>query len=138
MSNTAEARRTPPRQCSCARLLSLDYFIERQTLRWLPTEADKVQRFEALGIDRAVFPYRKYGTDGQPKIRQELARLDAAIRGGNRHFLRDAGGWEQASDRFLQLSQLPEGTPTKTTARGVIDRFSVWSTIRLISPEAAT
>ena len=43
------------------RLLSLDYVIERPTLGWLPTEADKVQRFEALGIDRAVLPYRTYG-----------------------------------------------------------------------------
>ena len=35
------------------RLLSLDYVIERLTLGWLPTEDDKVRRFEALGIDRA-------------------------------------------------------------------------------------
>ena len=199
------------------RLLSLDYLIE------------------ALGIDRAVFPYRKYGTDGQPKIpryfafklpiavderaatfvyvdagqttdselrawgiahaplwaalrartfavhvvaigtgataadraasvlkrwaqdgdgqgasdattptkadpeiRQELARLERAFSAGDRQTLNEAGGWEKASGRFLQLSQLPEGTPTKTTARGAIDRFSTWSTLRLISPEAAT
>ena len=217
------------------RLLSLDYLIERSTLGWLPTEADKVQRFEALGIDRGTLPSRNYGPPGQPQvpryfdlkfplavdeptttfayvdagqatdselrswgvahaplwaalrartfavhvvavgrgadaadraetvlrswtrdgdgrgaanpagptkadpeIRQELARLDAAIRGGHRQWLREAGGWEQASDRYLQLSQLPEGTPTKTTARGAIDRCSTWSTIRLISPEAAT
>ena len=36
------------------RLLSLDYLIERPSLGWLPTEADKVQRFEALGIDRGT------------------------------------------------------------------------------------
>ena len=217
------------------RLLSLDYLIERSTLGWLPTEDDKVQRFEALGIDRSTLPSRNYGPPGQPQvsryfdlkfplavdeptttfvyvdagqstdselrswgvahaplwaalrartfavhvvavglgvhaadraasvlkrwtmdgdgqgapdldtptkadpdIQQELARLDKAIRGGNRQFLREAGGWEQASDRYLYLSQLPEGTPTKTTARGAIDRFSTWSTIRLISPEAAT
>ena len=41
------------------RLLSLDYLIERPSLGWLPTEADKVQQFEALGIDRAVLPYRE-------------------------------------------------------------------------------
>ena len=217
------------------RLLSLDYLIERPTLGWLPTEDDKVQRFEALGIDRGTLPSRNYGPPGTPQvpryfdlkfplavdeptttfvyvdagqstdselrawgmahaplwaalrartfavhvvaigtgvlaaqraapvlkrwtqdgdgqgapdldtptkadpdIRQELARLDKAIRGGNRQFLREAGGWEQASDRYLYLSQLPESTPTRTTARGAIDRFSTWSTIRLISPEAAT
>ena len=217
------------------RLLSLDYLIERPTLGWLPTEDDKVQRFEALGIDRGTLPSRNYGPPGTPQvpryfdlkfplavdaptttfvyvdaghatdselrswgaahaplwaalrartfavhvvaigtgvlaaqcaapvlkswtrdgdgqgapdlgtptkanpdIRQELARLDKAIRGGHRQWLREAGGWEQASDRYLYLSQLPEGTPTKATARGAIDRFSTWSTIRLISPEAAT
>ena len=49
------------------RLLSLDYIIERPTFGWLPTEADKVQRFEALGLDRATFPYRKYGQPGVPR-----------------------------------------------------------------------
>ena len=34
------------------RLLSLDYIIARPTFGWLPTEGDKVQRFEALGLDR--------------------------------------------------------------------------------------
>ena len=43
------------------RLLSLDYIIERPTFGWLPTEADKVRRFEALGLDRRTFPYRLYG-----------------------------------------------------------------------------
>ena len=37
------------------RLLSLDYIIERPTFGWLPTEADKVRRFEALGLDRRTF-----------------------------------------------------------------------------------
>ena len=49
------------------RLLSLDYIIERPTFGWLPTEDDKVQRFEALGLDRANFPYRKYGQPGIPR-----------------------------------------------------------------------
>ena len=56
-------------------------------------------------------------TKADPDIRQELARLDTAIRGGHRQWLREAGGWEQASDRYLYLSQLPEGAPTKATAR---------------------
>ena len=216
------------------RLLSLDYIIERPTLGWLPTEDEKVQRFEALGIDRAVLPYRKYGKDekgtpryfalklpiavdeqaatfvyvdagqstdselrawgvahaplwaalrartfavhvvaigtgaeaadraapvlkhwtqdgdGQgapdlttptkadPEIRQELAWLERALSAGDRQMLNEAGGWEKASDRFLYLSELPEGTPTKATTRGVIDRYSIWNTVRLISPEAAT
>ena len=42
-----------------------------------------------------------------------------------------------ALDRFLHLSQLPEGAPTRTTARGAIDRFSTWPTVRLTTPEVA-
>ena len=215
------------------RLLSLDYLIERPSLGWLPTEADKVQRFEALGIDRAVLPYRKYGEgdkgqpryfalklpiavdekaatfvyvdagqttdselrawgvahaplwaalrartfavqvvavgtgaeaadraapmlirwtqdgDGQgaadpagptqadPDIRHEIARLKTALTTGNRQMLREWGTFEKAADRILQLEELPAGTPTKTTARGAIDRFSIWSTVRLTTPEVA-
>ena len=215
------------------RLLALDYVIERPTLGWLPTEAEKVQRFEALGIDQGVLPYRTYGEgaqahkrfvalkcpvavdehtatftyvdpglttdselrawgvahaplwaalraqtfavhvvaigtgvqaaqraapvlkrwtrdgDGQGAtlpagptqadldIRQEIARLKDATSGGNRPLLRTLGGFTTAVDRLMELRQLPEGTPTTTTARGAVDRFSIWSTIRLVSPEAA-
>ena len=216
------------------RLLSLDYLIERPSLGWLPTEADKVQRFEALGIDRAVLPYRKYGEGdkGQPRYfalklpiavdeqaatfvyvdagqttdselrawglahaplwaalrartfavqvvavgtgaeaadraapmltrwtqdgdgqgasgprradpsrpgnpSRELARLKTALTTGNRQMLREWGTFEKAADRILQLEELPAGTPTKTTARGAIDRFTIWSTVRLTTPEVA-
>ena len=216
------------------RLLSLDYIIERPTFGWLPTEDDKVQRFEALGVDRRDFPYRMYGPDGKPKIpryfafklpvavddqaatfayvdsgqttdselrawgaahaplwaalrartfavhvvavgtgaeaadraapvlkhwtqdgdgtgatdptgptqadpdiRQEIARLKAAITTANRSLLSAWGGFKMAADRLLELRQLPEGTPTKTTARGAIDRFNIWSTVRLTTPELA-
>ena len=216
------------------RLLSLDYLIERPSLGWLPTEADKVQRFEALGIDRANFPYRMYGPQGKPmvpryfafklpiavdeqaatfayvdagqttdselrawgvahaplwaalrartfavhvvavgmgaaaadraapvlkswtrdgdgqgaadpagptqadpEIRQEIARLRAALTTGNRQMLREWGTFEKAADRILYLEDLPAGTPTKTTARGAIDRFTIWPTVRLTTPEVA-
>ena len=213
------------------RLLSLDYIIERPTFGWLPTEDDKVQRFEALGLDRANFPYRKYGqpgipryfafklpiavddqaatfayvdsgqttdselrawgaahaplwaalrartfavhvvavgtgaeaadraapvlkhwtrdgdgtgaadptgpTQADPDIRQEIARLKAAITTANRSLLSAWGGFKMAADRLLELRQLPEGTPTKTTARGAIDRFKIWSTVRLTTPEVS-
>ena len=62
------------------RLLSLDYVIERPTLGWLPTEADKVQRFEALGVDRRTFPYRLYGPEGRRKIPRYFAfKLPIAV-----------------------------------------------------------
>ena len=216
------------------RVLSLDYLIERPTLGWLPTEAEKVQRFEALGIERRTFPYRLYGPHGKPQIpryfafklpiavdektatfvyvdagqstdselrawgmahaplwaalrartfavhvvavgtgvaaaeraapvlkrwtqdgdgqgaadpagptkadpdiRQEIARLETAITAGNRELMRAAGGFDKAADRLVFLQQLPEGTPTKATARGAIDRFTIWPTVRLTTPEVA-
>ena len=46
-------------------------------------------------------------------------------------------GFETAADRILYLEALPDGTPTKTMARGAIDRFTIWSTVRLTTPEVA-
>ena len=216
------------------RLLSLDYIIARPTFGWLPTEGDKVQRFEALGLDRRTFPYRLSGPSGTPQtpryfafklpiavddqaatfvyvdpgqttdselrawgvahaplwaalrartfavhvvavglgadaadraapllkhwtqdgdgtgidnptgqtqadpdIRQEIARLKGAITGGDRTLLAALGGFRTAANRLKALRQLPEGTPTTTTARVAIDRFQIWSTSRLTGPEAA-
>ena len=76
-------------------------------------------------------------TKADPEIRQEITRLDTAITAGNRQMLREAGGWEKAADRLIELRQLPDGTPTKTTARGAIDRLKIWSTGRLTTPEVA-
>ena len=61
------------------RLLSLDYVIERLTLGWLPTEEEKVRRFEALGIDRAVLPYRTYGEAGKAQKRFFALKLPVAV-----------------------------------------------------------
>ena len=40
------------------RLLSLDYVLEHPGLPWLPTEAEKIRAFEALGIERGILPQR--------------------------------------------------------------------------------
>ena len=62
------------------RLLSLDYLIERPTFGWLPTEGDKVQRFEALGLDRRTFPYRLSGPSGKPQTPRYFAfKLPIAV-----------------------------------------------------------
>ncbi|MYB05177.1 MAG: hypothetical protein F4Y24_02375, partial [Gemmatimonadetes bacterium] len=42
------------------RLLGLDYVLEHPRLPWLPTEADRVAAFEALGIGRGLLPQRVY------------------------------------------------------------------------------
>ena len=215
------------------RLLSLDYVIERPTLGWLPTEDEKVRRFDALGIDRAVLPYRTYGeagkaqkrffalklpvavdeqaatfayvdpglttgselrawgkahaplwaalrartfavrivaigtgeqaadraekvlrcwtregdrqaeateagkTQADPEIRQELAELERAIVQVDRKTLQALGGVGAASRRLLTLRKLPTGSTLKANPRGSIDRYTTWSTSRLISPEGA-
>ena len=78
------------------------------------------------------------GGDGiDPEIRQAIARLEKAISSGNRELLRAAGGFDKAADRLSLLRKLPDGTPTTEQRRAAIDRYSIWSTIRLISPEAA-
>ena len=217
------------------RLLSLDYLIERPSLTWLATEADKVQCFEALGISRATLPCRCYGkpdqpqvtryfdlkmpvavdpptatfvyvdagqtsdselrtwgqahmplwvalrrrtfavhvvavgltadaadravpvlahwtkdaadpappapigqTRADPEIRREIATIGDAIRAGDRETLRAYGGSNKALVRYHELIELPEGTPTPQTARGVLDRYATWTTSRLLSPEASS
>ena len=86
------------------RLLSLDYLVERPTLGWLPTEEDKVRQFEALGLDRRAFPYRKYGTAGAAAD-PALLRLQAAHRGGRAH-------------GDVLCTSMPGRRPTANCARG--------------------
>ena len=76
-------------------------------------------------------------TQADPDIRQEIARLKEATLGGNRFLLDGWGGYKKAVERLMALRRLPEGTPTKTKARGAIDRFQIWSTSRLTGPEVA-
>lgn len=42
------------------RVLSLDYVVDHLDMPWLPTEHEKVEAFESLGIDRGVLPRRVY------------------------------------------------------------------------------
>ena len=215
------------------RLLSLDYIIERPTLGWLPTEEEKVRRFDALGINRAMLPYRVSGTAGKgqtrffalkfpvavdekaatfayvdpglttdselrawgkthaplwaalrartfavqivaigigepaadraekvlrpwtragdrqaeatpagktqadPAVQHELAELERAIVQVDRKTLHALGGVGAASRRVLTLRQLPTGPTLNVNPRGSINRYTTWSTSRLISPEGA-
>ena len=50
------------------RLLSLDYVLEHPGMGWLPTEPEKVEFFEGLGVDRRLIPRRiYYGAVGNQK-----------------------------------------------------------------------
>ena len=53
-------RRITSRDVLMRRLLALDYVLDHPRLPWLPTEAEKVAAFEALGIERRVLPRRTY------------------------------------------------------------------------------
>ena len=50
------------------RLLSLDFVLKHPGLNWLPTEPEKVEFFEGLGISSRLVPRRiYYGDDGAKK-----------------------------------------------------------------------
>ena len=53
-------RRTASPVVLMRRLLSLEHVIEHPDLPWLPTEAEKVAAFDALGIERGLLPVRVY------------------------------------------------------------------------------
>ena len=72
------------------RLISLDYIIERPTFGWLPTEGDKVQRFEALGLDRRTLRPRHLTRRPHHRDRQLTWRPANQSRGyhANAHHVR--------------------------------------------------
>ena len=57
---TRRRRRVTSPEVLMRRLLALDFVLERPRLPWLATEADSVAAFEALGVEREVFPQRVY------------------------------------------------------------------------------
>ena len=72
-----------------------------------------------------------------PAVQHELAELERAIVQVDRKTLHALGGIGAASRRVLTLRQLPTGTTLNASPRGSIDRYTTWSTSRLISPEGA-
>ena len=61
------------------RLLSLDFVLEHSGMGWLPTEVEKVEFFEGLGVDRRLIPRRiYYGAVGAQK-RYFALKLPVAV-----------------------------------------------------------
>ena len=61
-------RRKASKPVLMRRLLSLDFVLKHPGLNWLPTEAEKVEFFEGLGISSRLLPRRiYYGDDGAKK-----------------------------------------------------------------------
>ena len=102
------------------------------------SRADKVLRSWTRDGDGQGEPPPAWPTKADPEIQQEVAQLEHSIDHGDRTIIRAAGGFQAASKRLSFLYQLPDGTPITQNLHGAIDRCSTWSTLRLISPEAAT
>ena len=61
------------------RLLSLDFVLEHPGMGWLPSEVEKVDFFEGLGVDRRLIPRRiYYGAVGAQK-RYFALKLPVAV-----------------------------------------------------------
>ena len=61
-------RRRSARQVMMRRLMSLDFVLEHPGMNWLPTEPEKVEFFESLGLSSRLIPRRiYYGAVGAQK-----------------------------------------------------------------------
>ena len=60
------------------RLMSLDFVLEHPGLNWLPTEPEKVEFFEGLGIRSRLVPRRIYYGDEGAKKRYFALKLPIA------------------------------------------------------------
>ena len=72
-------RRTASPVVLMRRLLSLEHVIEHPDLPWLPTEAEKVAAFDALGIDRGLLPVRVYRGATETTRRYFHVKLPVAL-----------------------------------------------------------
>ena len=68
------------------------------------------------------------------EVEKEIDRLETAIKAGDRTIVHEAGCSHFIGVRLEELRELPDSRTT--TAQAAIDRFSIWTTTRLISPEA--
>ena len=88
--------------------------------------------------DGTAAPEPTGSTKADPEIRQELVRIEGALTTGDPATISALGGFKNATRRLIAIRAMPDGTPTRTTARGAVDRYATWNTTRLISPDAAT
>ena len=65
-------------------------------------------------------------------VEEEIDRLETAIKAGDHTIVLEAGGSHVIGARLEELRELPDSRTT--TARAAIDRFSIWTTTRLLSP----
>ena len=90
-------RRIASAEVLLRRLLSLDYVMEHTGQAWLPTEAEKVGAFEALGIERALLPVRVYRGAAGGAQRYFPLRLPVALDAGRAVFVYADPGHDTAT-----------------------------------------
>ena len=212
-------RRKANRSVVMRRLLSLDFVLEHPGMNWLPTEGEKVEFIEGLGVHSNLIPRRiYYGSVGAQKryfalklpvaggadtvtfayvdpgrdttgelntwgaahgqlwdairakgrrveviaigaeldmvlrsdrvlqlwaaaepgkviegltVKQEISAIREALHNGNREFLGQYGGMNQAADRYKELLILPEAELTEGVS---IDDYSTYRATRFSEP----
>ena len=90
-------RRITSKEVLMQRLLSLDYVLEHSGVPWLPTEAEKVRAFEALGIDRRILPQRVYKGAAGNIQRYFPGRVPVALDAQRAVFVHVDPGYETAT-----------------------------------------
>ena len=78
IENVRHRRRATP-EIMWRRLLSLDYVLEQPQFGWLPTEQEKVASLEELGLDRRIFPLRRYAGKAAGQRRYFALKLPVAL-----------------------------------------------------------
>ena len=91
-------RREASRAAMLGRLLALHSVLAEPALPWLPTEAEKVEAFESLGIEKRSLPKRVYGLRGRGRTVRPFAwKMPVAFGEGVARFAYlDTGGETQA------------------------------------------
>ena len=75
-------RRKANRSVVMRRLLSLDFVLEHPGLNWLPTEAEKVEFIEGLGVHSNLIPRRIYY--GAVRAQRRYFALKLPVAGGDK------------------------------------------------------
>ena len=91
-------RREASHETLLARLLSLESVLAAPDLPWLPTEAEKVEAFESLGIEKRSMPKRAYGRRAGGRTARPFAwKMPVAVgESVSRFAYVDTGGETQA------------------------------------------
>ena len=118
-------RRMGTFEVTLRRLLSLDYVLEHPNLGWLPTEAEKVECLDELGIDRGLIPGRVYKGKRGTQKRFFALKLPIAVDTDTATFLYVDPGHESdggirkwgCAHRRLWDALLAQGIPVRVVAR---------------------